>query len=348
MEDYRKFEISMLILFHVVLCSILASFGYSTFFLLKDIHFSNNYLILLGISSAIIAYYDCLFHRKLNEARERTKVKEETIKSEREKIGSFLSEKFDFISSQRLEKLIELFENSRFTKENEKGYRERISNHLRSARKALEEIKHKEAVKELTSKKEELEQQIRNLEFIKKKEASNNEERKSEIVEELDLDNNKVFLMEDLTDEKFEVLKEDGYVQLNEYDIISGSLVTALVKPTLNHTATHTFLVWSVIRFLQDNIEFAEDIEEHETRDADITFKYAGKVYALEIETGNLLKKQKQLREKVNYLNKKYKNKWMFVVSNKNLVSKYREFGLATQRKEVEKNLLKMLNISTR
>jgi hypothetical protein len=90
-----------------------------------------------------------------------------------------------------------------------------------------------------------------------------------------------------------------------------------------------------------------DSIREHLTKDADITFKYEDKWYALEIETGNLLRKRKQLEEKVAYLNKKYKKRWMFIVSNKNLVSHYRKYGFATPRKGVEENMQKYLKIAT-
>lgn len=67
----------------------------------------------------------------------------------------------------------------------------------------------------------------------------------------------------------------------------------------------------------------------------------------MEIETGNLLQKRKQCSDKVKALNKKYKDRWMFIVSNKNLVTKYKKLGLATHRKGVKKNLEKMLKINT-
>ena len=89
-----------------------------------------------------------------------------------------------------------------------------------------------------------------------------------------------------------------------------------------------------------------KDIKVHQTIDADITFKYNNKIFALEIETGTLLSKKKQTEEKVNYLNDKYPNKWMFIVSNKDLIWRYRKLGFSTQRNEVEKNLQILLRNS--
>jgi len=60
-----------------------------------------------------------------------------------------------------------------------------------------------------------------------------------------------------------------------------------------------------------------------------------------------LLKKKKQTKEKVNYLNKKYENRWLFGVANKNLLTEYKKLGFATQRTQVEKTLKKWLKIDT-
>ncbi len=67
------------------------------------------------------------------------------------------------------------------------------------------------------------------------------------------------------------------------------------------------------------------------------------KVYALEIETGNLLSKKVQLKAKVTTLNRKYGKRWMFVVSNQEDLPLYRKWGKSTQRTEVEKVLEKWL-----
>ena len=85
---------------------------------------------------------------------------------------------------------------------------------------------------------------------------------------------------------------------------------------------------------------------EAEKEEADIIFNYSGKNFAIEIETGNLLGKKKQLQEKLNYLNKKYPLRWMFIVSNRNLLSEYNKFGIATQRKGVSEKIAKMLEIT--
>ncbi len=41
--------------------------------------------------------------------------------------------------------------------------------------------------------------------------------------------------------------------------------------------------------------------------------------------------------EKVEYLENKYQDRWLFLVSNKNLAKKYREFGKVATRKDLRK-----------
>jgi len=47
--------------------------------------------------------------------------------------------------------------------------------------------------------------------------------------------------------------------------------------------------------------------------------------------------------EKVNFLNSKFQDRWFFIVSNRDLLSKYRKLGTSIQRKEVVKMIEKML-----
>ena len=87
-----------------------------------------------------------------------------------------------------------------------------------------------------------------------------------------------------------------------------------------------------------------KNIQEHLTRDADLTFEFNSKKYAIEVETGNLIYKKEQLKEKLQYLNRKYsKKRWVFVVSNRDLLKKYKKYGLSTTRRGVLKTLQEML-----
>ena len=149
-----------------------------------------------------------------------------------------------------------------------------------------------------------------------------------------------------MEDYQIEALLEDEFTQVTEYCVFEKKLITVILKRTMHHSTTHTFLVWSEGRLLE-SLPKVSHIVEHDTRDADITFRCKKETYALEVETGTILSKMHQLRAKVSYLNRKYPGRWLFIVSNKNLASKYAKFGPTSQRKDVEKKLQKMLKLAT-
>jgi len=210
----------------------------------------------------------------------------------------------------------------------------------------LEKLKGKEELDELEKKKTVLKKEIEVEEGKKKELLQTDGEKRDEILFDLDIDENNVLLEGDLTDEQMKLLSEEGFKKTNQYSIVEEKVISAYVKPILNHSKTHIFLVWEIVKILKDLYDIPI-VYEHLTKDADITFKYKNKLFALEVETGTSLKKKKQMDEKIKSLNRKYKGKWMFVVSNKNLYTEYKKLGFTTQRKSVEKNLNKLLKIDT-
>ena len=165
------------------------------------------------------------------------------------------------------------------------------------------------------------------------------------ILWKLEAEDNTVFLKKDLNEKEVTALTENGYFSISEYCIIQRKLIRVLVKPKLNHSPTHAFLVWNSRKLLEE-IKGVKNIKEYLTKEADIIFDFNGKSFALEIEKGDLLYKKKQLKGKIDDLNKKFPNRWMFIVSNKNLLSKYKKLGPATPRKGVSEALAKMLKIA--
>ena len=85
------------------------------------------------------------------------------------------------------------------------------------------------------------------------------------------------------------------------------------------------------------------NVFDWDTREADVCFKYFKKDLAVEIETGTLLSKKVQLRNKIDYLQSKYKDRWIILVSKKSIASKYSKFGNVTTRVDAPKKLKKLL-----
>ncbi len=220
-----------------------------------------------------------------------------------------------------------------------KGYIEPLKKKLSNLGLLNEESRRKENIsnlelkeRELNSKNEEKERKLRE-----------SEQNKQIILRRLGIEENKVFKKSELNDKQIEILKAEGFEQVNQFDVLERRFISVLIKPyeKLNHSREHIFLVWGVKRLLEKmGIDI---IEEHLTKGADITFKHNKEWFAIEVETGKLLKAPKQLKEKVNYLNKQYPNRWLFIVSNEKLVPRYAKFGLSTPRNRVPEMLEKLL-----
>ena len=169
---------------------------------------------------------------------------------------------------------------------------------------------------------------------------------RNEILEDLDRFNEYVFAREMLTDKQAKALVEEGFSQINEYCVNEKRVISVLVRQEKNFTPTHTFLAWSAHRLIED-LSGTKYVDRHTTKGPDITFKFNGKDFAVEIETGCLLRKKEQLEDKIKGLNRKYGKRWMILVSHRKLLSKYRKFGFVTQRSDFEKNIKKLLNSYT-
>ncbi len=211
------------------------------------------------------------------------------------------------------------------------------------AQRCLMEVTRNESLQQFEEKRSQLKDNIKELERLKEKRRLELENKNFEILDKLDADRTDVFFREELDEEQIEALHEEGWEDANEYDVMEKATIPVLVRKIMNHSKTHTFLVWSVERLLTSlGIRCAK----HETRYPDITFYHNDEWWAIEVEKGSLLRKKNQMRAKVDFLNRHYPSRWMFVVSNKDLLPQYREWGFTTPRSGVEKVIENWLNLS--
>lgn len=115
-----------------------------------------------------------------------------------------------------------------------------------------------------------------------------------------------------------------------------------MIKPRHNESLSHAYLVGVISEYLENEVT---EIETPITETADIILTYVESKFAIEVETGKVHEKSnKQLQKKVETLNKEFGKLWFFVVTNKNLVSKYKKFGQVVDRSNVIEYLDKILN----
>ena len=225
-----------------------------------------------------------------------------------------------------------------------KHFRPKLKKRIKTCLELLEKSKKKRFVFEMQNLKEMLIREVQDLDEEKRIKESYDEPDDYVIYCKLKADQKDVFKKDRLSKKQVHSLEKYGFVQKNEYSMIEHKYFRYLIRPKSNHNPTHAFLVWEIQNLLK-NIKGVSKIKEHLAVDADVTFKFKNRYYAIEVERGDLLRKKDQTRIKLEYLNKKYRNRWMFLVSNKNLLQKYSKLGFSTQRSQVLQNLKKLLKI---
>jgi len=81
-----------------------------------------------------------------------------------------------------------------------------------------------------------------------------------------------------------------------------------------------------------------------ETKKPDIVFKINNIEYAIEVETGKILKHNtKQLLEKIRLLKKDFGDNWFFVVTNRKDFKKYNQLGKTLTKLTLINQLNKIL-----
>ena len=110
-----------------------------------------------------------------------------------------------------------------------------------------------------------------------------------------------------------------------------------MLKPRHNESLTHLFVTYDTAEYLESK---GIKVQKYVTVKPDIVFELNGKRCAIEIETGSVLTKVKNMKEKVKMLNKNY-DEWFFVVTNKNKVLEYKKFGGSVDLRYLKKKLQK-------
>lgn len=223
--------------------------------------------------------------------------------------------------------------------------KQRIRKEIKKGENRLIERQHELAVYRINNQIEEKEKELREIERKKERVLEDLENNKKKILEKLKSSSNRVFEQNKLSKKEKDALLSNGYEFNNEFSIIEQRRIPVLIRPFGNHSFSHEFLVWDIKRLLVKT-RGVRKIQEHLTKDADITFIFKNRTHALEVETGNLLSKHDQLKEKVKYLNRKYPQRWMFIVSHRDLAVKYKKFGLTSARNRVCEKLEKLLKIA--
>src|SRR3989338_6011748 len=135
-------------------------------------------------------------------------------------------------------------------------------------------------------------------------------------------------------------LENEGY-ELIWGRNLEGKMEYYYFRPYFHESARHAILVYEVAEYLR---QFTKKVKEYLTVRPDIIFEVAQKKYAIEIETGVTLKKNKrQLMAKVKSLREDFGRSWFFVVTNRNLVRTYKRYGKTLSKRNLRSKINKIL-----
>jgi hypothetical protein len=308
-------------------------------------------IIIISLLMIIILLYfyktSITIHNKIQAIKEKRRNEAERIKKNINWLEDLSRANVSSMNLNQLKNLLSQLRRSENLMDSSyaEGYKERLGEKWEECTRRMSIETHKERIQWLKEEEAEKIEQIKEYEKIEKEKQIRLEDKREDTLRRLESSYNYVFKKDDLSNPEIEALKSEGYSLENEYCVFENKRINVLIKSPTNHSNHHTFLVWSVKRLLEKNRKVSH-IDEHLSVDADITFKFGEKYFAIEVETGNLLRKKDQLTEKIGYLKRKYSDRWIFLVSNKELLSKYNKFGLTATRKDMEKKLKKLLEDS--
>ncbi len=336
--DKKVSKIIAKILIHLTNIVIVALFVYR----MLHPHVISTFLIIHGIIVLILfLYYNYNIPVSIHKLKDNYTYNKYINLREHNEIVNFIHADLNELNLDQLIIKRDNFKNKQYSKKVIESFKLEFKTQLLKLNYRIEKLSTESEILKINRDKDIVEKELEQIRKMKRLETMTEESEKISIRNNLTRNEENVIVKKGLRTIEKEVLLELGYKQVNEYCVYDQKIITVFVKPIMDHSSTHTFLVWSVKKLLED--QNINSIITHDTRDADITFKYDNKLYAIEIETGNLLKKKKILEEKVAYNNRKYSHRWFFIVSNRNLQSKYNKYGLTTQRTRVYKILEKML-----
>ncbi len=137
----------------------------------------------------------------------------------------------------------------------------------------------------------------------------------------------------DLSRLEIEYLKSHNYISYWFTGILSNKKERYMIRQRKSESPQHMLLVHDIASYLR---KITNDVHTYQTVKPDIVFKLHGAEYAIEVETGKMLKFKKQaLKDKIESLEKTYPERWFFVVTDKNLTRHYNVLGKTYDKRSV-------------
>jgi glycine cleavage system H lipoate-binding protein len=142
----------------------------------------------------------------------------------------------------------------------------------------------------------------------------------------------------------YDYLKQEGYKEYSFYSILDNKKERYLIRPRFKESPQHYFMIFDISNYLK---KFTDKVWLFETRKPDIIFKVNNRTFAIEVETGSLLKHNKRaLKEKVITNNRVYGNDWFFMMTNKKLTNYYSKLAPTCDKRTIINKINRLIKNS--
>jgi hypothetical protein len=161
----------------------------------------------------------------------------------------------------------------------------------------------------------------------------------------------KAYRIEELSELDRGILLKDGFTRVEQTNI-DGKKQTYIVFEDKFESPRHIISVKEIVDYLK---LFTKEITTYKTAMPDIVFEANKKKYAIEVETGTIIRDKKKMQNKIELLKERFEDNWFFFVTNRNLEKKYSKLGETSTKRNIKfkirqifKNSKKMGKSATR
>ena len=299
-------------------------------------------LVLLGL---VAVYFIYKIIKALNNKIEKRKEEARNLKYESKEIEKILKKRLNF-DYEELINFIEQIEDKIGVADtiNELSvYLKPLKEKLEKASSFLECLEYEKRVNSLSQKERELNNNLETLEqemLTSKTQYPENPQPKK--TENKIREGQKAYLKKELREAELRFLETSGFKEVMQTGI-SGKKEAYLVIEDKYESPGHIVCIKEIVDYLK---QFTQDIQTYRTVMPDIVFNENGNKYAIEIETGTIIRDKKKMQNKIDLLKKKFGKNWFFFVTNRNLEKKYSKFGETYSKRNIKIKIDKLFRKS--
>jgi len=152
----------------------------------------------------------------------------------------------------------------------------------------------------------------------------------------------RAYLKSELNEADLRYLETSGFKEVRQTGI-SGKKQAYMVIDDKHESPSHIICIKEIIDYLK---QFTQEIRTYRTVKPDIVFDVNGKEFAIEVETGSVIKDKKKFQNKLNLLNKKFGDNWYFFVTNRDISKYYSKYGKLMDKRTIKTKIDKIIKNS--